>query len=249
MDWQRVEGNDMFERANAKFHAPGREMIWSSAMAFFLRHSSQGWQDAPDQYHFFLPSEDTPRHPEVTACHCYYHGLGTAGVVEFRRVFDGEVWLEETFDWKVINERNGPALDRRGLPIEILSKLWNPAPNNTAARWRWVNWHARGEQMPIYRGMGVTYDNGRDRTPYIVVECDPKLKGIAVAPVEWKVVKGSEQDGSAVYEFGDRAVGNQSWEIRPSRKKADQGKHLYRFQGGYGTYTVGYMDASRDPHF
>lgn len=247
MKWQRVIGHNMFDKANARFGELSQEAIWSNAMAMFLRHSAQGWQDAPDQYHFWFPSEDTPRHPDVLSCHCYYHGLGTAGVVEFERIHENGRWLPQEFRWRVVREEDGPALDRRGLSLEILDRLWNPAPNNAAARWRWMNWHARGEQMPIYRGMGAFYSNG-DRYPFVVVETDSKLKSIGISRVDYRVVSGSEQTGDAVYEFGTEPRDNQIWEIRPSRRKADKGEHLWRFSGGYGTYVVGYMDAYRDPH-
>lgn len=244
--WEIAE-HDMFHKAHAG-------TPWMAAMSNFLYTSNDGWMGRLPGTKLFLPDEERPaqgNNYEARRCHCYYYGAGTAGVVEFEQIFDDNVgWRRNAFKWRVVNERNGPSSDYRGLFIHVLHDLDTPAPNNEAARWRWLNWHARGLQMPIYRGMGGFYYNGRDRTP-VVVARDPvsRLKGIEVVYVSYKVVSGSEQTGDAKYEFDTEISTRKTWYILPSNRKGEKGKHLWRFQGGFGTYTVGFFDAYRDPHF
>jgi hypothetical protein len=242
--WTRVE-HPMFEQVYAK------KMTWLTAMTSFLYTDPQGWMDRTHGTKLMLPDEERPDYEESRKCHCYYYGGGTAGVVEFRRVWRDNIgWEPNVFEWRVVNERQGPSAEYRGLFIHILHELWTPAPNNEAARWRWQNWHARGLQVPIYRGMGAFSYNGRDRYPYIVAKRpESRLKGIELAHVAYKVVSGSAQDGSAKYEFDTTINDRETLYVLPSNRKGEKGQHVWRFPGGGSEFIIGFFDAYRDPHF
>lgn len=90
-------------------------------------------------------------------------------------------------------------------------------------------------------GMGATLVLWSDRQPFEVVRVSASGKTCWIKPVSSGIVSGSEQDGSAVYEFGE--VDSASPEHRVFKSK----------NGGWksssGKVWLGVQQQYYDPHF
>jgi hypothetical protein len=95
---------------------------------------------------------------------------------------------------------------------------------------------------------GVSYC-GSDRNPVSVVANDGKL--VEVVHDEWKVVEGSEQDGSAKYAYFANPEGQHEFFRLNAKGKYE---HVYRgasgrWNKGYGSLSLGRRARYYDPHF
>lgn len=239
--WQVIDFPELFERCNY--------MTMGDAIQPFLET-----QDVARDYCMFRADHEPHNN---RSGHIYFYNAKsdpeprTAGVIQYRQIHVTSVgWRHDAFEFRVVFESDSDIrLQMQGLPLDVLHALTTPPPTRAAEHWRYRCGAHQGYYPKPYVGMGVTYDNGRDRTPYIVTEVSSKVKGISIARVDYRVVSGSEQDGSAVYEFGNEPSGNQEMYIQPSRRRGEADKNIWRFNGGHGVYVPGYMDAHRDPHF
>ena len=208
--WTLVENSDMFsftgiqpKETARRIHAFLDQHI--KGMSYIFNEdeimSTRQWH----LYYHTPINEATPRDD--------VHFRHTAGTVEFRQIFVENVgWRHDAFEWRMIDESCSPLLGYNGLPLRVLHSLTVPAFNREAERWRYQSWARHGVQPPPYVGMGVTYCSGSDRYPYVVVEANTRLKSVAVAQVDYQLVRGSVFSENQQYEFGERRS-NQSWLI------------------------------------
>lgn len=92
-------------------------------------------------------------------------------------------------------------------------------------------------------GMGTTIVMFSDRFPAQVVRVSKSGKTCWIREVLSKIVSGSEQDGSATYEYGD--VDPSSTEIKVYKSKAGS----WRVSGSGRTVWLGKQRRYYDPHF
>jgi hypothetical protein len=106
-------------------------------------------------------------------------------------------------------------------------------------------------------GMAASVITFTDREPVTVVEVIPfksgPLKGqareVVVTYDDWKVVSGSEHDGSAVYEYTSNPDGHQQSFVLSTRGRR-VGHWLQKGTGGIGySLVLGYRERYRNPHF
>jgi len=96
------------------------------------------------------------------------------------------------------------------------------------------------EIIPVV-GMKATICMWSDRSPAEVTQVAKSGKTCWIKPVKWRIVSGSEQDGSAKYEY-DAATADES-EI-----KVSQTKKGWQRQGG-GNILLDRQERYCDPHF
>lgn len=93
-------------------------------------------------------------------------------------------------------------------------------------------------------GTGVTEMLYSDRNPYEVVEIIDN-KHLMIRPMDYKRISGSEQDGSAEYEYFS--------DIKATPIKIFNSKYGWREQNGrkLGStrFTIGYAERYRDPSY
>lgn len=98
-------------------------------------------------------------------------------------------------------------------------------------------------------GTGVTEMGYSDRHPYEVVEVIDE-RHLMIRPLNWKVIKGSEQDGSAEYEYFSKPEApltrlfKAKYGWRSQYKNEDGNWKL-----GCDKFTVGFAERYRDPCF
>ncbi len=94
-------------------------------------------------------------------------------------------------------------------------------------------------------GMGATYSLGSDKYPFTIVAVSPSKRTIFVTEDTAKLVSGTEQDGSAKYEYTARMdVPQEVFTLRKNgryHRKGDSTKG--------GCMTVGHRRRYNDPHF
>jgi len=93
-------------------------------------------------------------------------------------------------------------------------------------------------------GMGATGYSGTDRRPFTVSRITSP-RSVWLRADNYKVVSGSAQDGSAVYEI---TPDENSPEFEVTLRK-NGGWYPKGVSMGYGGYSVGTRDAYMDPHF
>jgi len=94
-------------------------------------------------------------------------------------------------------------------------------------------------------GTPATYCGLCDRSPMIITHVSDSGKTVWAAPVSWKIIKGSEQDGSAEYSYGKYASGDP--DCFTYRKK--RGRFIMKGSASYGSLAIGKAERYRDPHF
>lgn len=185
--------------------------------------------------------------------YCLFTVNGQAGFIEFR-----DTKLDEhdtTFEFRVVHESVLPDVFSRsylGLPKIALDLLSWPAPTRVAERWRYNHYRLLGTEPTPKVGMGATRYVGSDRTPLVVTAVRSNTV-IECQRVHSKMVGGSGQSETQVYEFGSANTVGDPLVLRKSRRAVDQKFHADNgvtiWGEKYAHVIVGYMDQYRDPSF
>jgi hypothetical protein len=93
-------------------------------------------------------------------------------------------------------------------------------------------------------GMDATIVHYSDRTPARVVEVSPSGKRVKVVDLDWRVVSGSMQDGSAVYEYSEPANAHAfTYTLRKS------GRWVMAGADSFPVLVIGHASKYEDPSF
>jgi hypothetical protein len=95
-------------------------------------------------------------------------------------------------------------------------------------------------------GIGVTYDNGRDRYPFTVIEVVNRSK-LVVQQDNSKLISGSAQSETQEYEFERNP--EHSNVVTITRRKDGSWRQVGKRASEGGVYFLGYRDKNLDPTF
>ena len=143
----RVIAHNMFDKANARFGELSQEAIWSNAMAMFLRHSARGWLGT-------RPTSTTSGfrgHPASPPMSC---PATVTTTVSARQAWSSSSAFTRMAGAVAAGVLAGAWCERKMAPgstgAACRSKLdRRNRPEQCGGRWRWMNWHARGEDANL----------------------------------------------------------------------------------------------------
>jgi hypothetical protein len=100
-------------------------------------------------------------------------------------------------------------------------------------------------EQQISVGMEATRNAYTDSTPCTVIAISKTGSQITLQDDDYKVISGSEQDGSAKYEY----IRNPNGAISIATRRKDGTYRLKGYCPGYGFINLGFRRRYYDPHF